>query len=379
MNRVSILAAGDYIPQLLDEAVENHFKLLELDKLVRAGMRVVLKPNLLMKRAPEEATTTHPALVAAVARALKRRGVTDITLADSPGGLYTAGTLNAVYRVSGMSEMASREGVRLNTDTGWAETPAAGKRVNSFRILRPVREADLVINLCKLKTHCMTGLSGAVKNLFGCIPGLQKPEFHYRFQKPDDFCDMLVDLCETVCPAITFVDAIVAMEGDGPSGGTPLRTGLTLCATNPYDLDVVLCALIHMPEERAYTVRASRARGLAARLEDIELAGDAALMNSIPKFRLPASKTLNFNNRLPKWAQSAANRFTESFVVPRPVIREKECIGCGKCAESCPAKTIVLAGGKAVIHYEACIKCFCCHEMCPVKAISVRRNRFFSK
>jgi len=377
LNKVSIISTDDYIPHLLDSAVESHFQLLGLDSFLRPGLRVTLKPNLLMKRTPEEATTTHPEVVAAVVRALKKRGVTDITLADSPGGLYTVGALSGIYKTCGMTDMAQREEIQLNLDTGWREITTQTHRVTSFNIINPVAQADLMINICKLKTHCMTGLSGAVKNLFGCVPGLQKPEFHYRFKDGAEFSDMLIDLCETVKPAITFVDAVVSMEGDGPSGGTPIHTGLTLCAANPYSLDVVLCRLIHMPNEQAYTVKASFERGLASAYEAIELVGDTQKIDSIQSFRLPATKPVDFNTRLPKWIQGAVNAVTDRWLVPKPVIHLKQCIGCGKCAESCPAKTIAITDGKAYIDYGNCIKCYCCHEMCPVKAIHVKRSRLF--
>ena len=377
MPEVSILRTDAYHPQALDAAVQKHFSLLGVERLIKPGLRVVLKPNLLMRRAPAEATTTHPELVGAVARWLKARGVTDIMLADSPGGPYTKALLGGVYAGCGMTDMARREGIALNLDTGWKVRATSQKRVAEFNIITPVAQADLVINLCKLKTHCMTGLSGAVKNLFGCIPGLQKPEFHYRFKKPDDFCDMLVDLCETVRPAITLVDAVDAMEGDGPSGGAPIHLGLTLCAANPYALDVALCALIRMEPEQAGTVKAAETRGLAPRLEEITLLGEPELLHSVERFALPRSKGVDFNTHLPRWLQSAANAVTEHFFVPRPVVTKRECVGCGKCKESCPADAITIREKKAAIHPARCIKCYCCHEMCPFRAIHVSQNRLF--
>lgn len=213
-----------------------------------------------------------------------------------------------------------------------------------------------------------------MKNLFGCVPGLQKPEFHYRFKNPVDFADMLIDLCETVRPAVTFVDAVVSMEGDGPSSGRPLNTGLTLCAENPYALDRVLARLIGMPEDQALTVRASVLRGLCPGWGEIELAGRPELLESLAGFCLPATKPIDFNTHLPHWMQGAVNAITDRWLVPRPVVSQKACIGCGRCAQSCPANTIAIAAGKASIRYENCIKCYCCHEMCPVRAISVRRS-----
>lgn len=377
MPVVSILAAERYAPELLDAVVARHFSLLGLEGLARPGMRVVLKPNLLMRSAPETATTTHPEVVAAVARWLRARGVSDIALADSPGGPYTKALLGAIYAGCGMAAMAQREGLALNHDTTWVEKPSGGKRSASFSIIRPVAEADLLINLCKLKTHCMTGLSGGVKNLFGCVPGLQKPELHYRFQNPDEFCDMLCDLHETVRPAVTLVDAVDAMEGDGPSGGTPVHAGLTLCSTNAYALDVVLCRLIGMEPERAGTVKASTARGLAPRFEDITLCGQPALLAQVKPFVQPRSKAVDFNRHLPRWLQRAADAFTNRFAVARPVVEPAKCVGCGKCAETCPANAIDMAEKKAHIRPQACIRCYCCHELCPCKAIRVSRNRLF--
>ncbi len=378
MNRVSILSTTEYNPALLDSAVEQHIRLLGLDRLLRPGLRVTLKPNLLLRRSPEEATTTHPELVAAVVRALKRRGVTRITIADSPGGPYLPSLLAGIYKASGMAAVAEAEGIACNLEIGWREVPAQNARqVSSFNLIDPVADADLVINLCKLKTHCMTGLSGAVKNLFGCVPGLQKPEFHYRFKNPEEFCGMLVDLCETVRPAVTFVDAVVAMEGDGPSGGSPRPVGLTLCAENPYALDVALCHLIGMPEERALTVKAARARGLAPALSELELVGEPERLAPVEGFRMPAVKSVDFNTRLPRFIRRPADWFASRFLTPRPAIRTAGCIGCGKCAESCPAHTIAVSGGKAHIDYTNCIRCYCCHEMCPVKAIDIRRSGLF--
>ena len=377
MSSVSILSTPRYDSALLDDAVARHFSLLGLEAMARPGLRVVLKPNLLMKRAPDTATTTHPEVVAAVARWFRARGVSDITLADSPGGPYTKALLSAVYAGCGMAEVAEREGISLNYDTTYEERHSGGKRAASFSIIKPVAQAELLVNLCKLKTHCMTGLSGGVKNLFGCVPGLQKPELHYRFQEPEAFCDMLCDLYETLRPAVTLVDAVDAMEGDGPSGGTPVHAGLTLCSADAYALDVVLCRLIGMEQERAGTVKASVARGLTPRFEDIMLLGEPQLLAAAQPFIQPRSKAVDFNRHLPRWLQRAAGAFTNRFAVARPVVEHAKCIGCGKCAETCPAHTIDLQGGKATIRQQACIRCYCCHELCPVRAIRVSRNRLF--
>lgn len=365
---VSVVRTADYSEQVMEQAVERHFELLGLERLLRPGMLVVLKPNLLMKRRPEEATTTHPALAEAVAKALRRRGIERIVLADSPGGPYTRAQLAGIYDTCGMTAAGERAGFALNLETGHGEREnPRGEVCRSFSLIEPVLQADLVINLCKLKTHCMTTLSGGVKNLFGCVPGLMKPELHCRFPRREEFCGMLVDLCETVRPGITFCDAVVAMEGDGPSGGVAVETGYTFCSENPYALDSLLCRFGGFDEEAVETQAAAKRRGLWAEPEPV---GDALECRAL---KMPQSKPVDFSNQIPAVLRRPAKYLMEHVAAPRPVIQRRLCVGCGKCAESCPAKAIDLRDRKAGIRAKDCIRCFCCHEMCPVKAIRIRR------
>lgn len=371
---VSIQRTPSYDAGEMERAVEAHFALLELDALLRPGIKVLLKPNLLMKRRPEEGTTTHPALVAAIIRRLKRAGVSDITIADSPGGPYTRGQLAGIYRASGM-ETAAEAGAKLNFDLESVEVRCPHPALSpSFPIIRPVAEADLVISVCKLKTHCMAGLSGGVKNLFGCIPGLTKPDYHWRYPKEEDFCGMLVDLCETVRPAVTFCDAVVSMEGDGPSSGSLRETGLTLCARSPYELDLILCRMLCRAPEEILTVKCAGERGLCPLdPEKVALAGDP--LPSFPDFKRPRTVSTDFLSKLPGPLQTVARPLVQAFFTTRPKVDLSRCVGCGRCAESCPAHAISLTGGKARIRSKDCIHCYCCHEMCPIRAISVKQNR----
>ena len=375
-NGVSLAACDSYAPALLDAAVERHFAALEADKLLYDGIRVVLKPNLVMKRRPEEATTTHPALVAAVVRALRKRGVEDIVLADSPGGLYTEGALRSIYAVAGMSEAAA-EGCRLNTDTSFVPLAAEkARRCRDFDIISPLAEADLIINLCKLKTHAMTGLSGAVKNMFGAVPGLKKPELHCRFPEKQAFGEMLCDLCRMLAPGLTIVDAVDCMEGNGPTGGEKRHMGLTLAGRNPFSLDLVLCRLIGIEPAAVSTCRAGMSQGLCpSSPETVEREGDPAEAFAAA-FRLPDSRAVDFTDRMPGFLRRPASAVLRRLA-PRPVVREKDCVGCGKCAESCPQKIIAIEKGKAHIRYGGCIRCYCCHEMCPVRAVELKRFVLF--
>lgn len=375
---ISVLKTDNYDFSLIKERVDRHFALLELDGLFHPGMKVVIKPNLLMKRRPEEGTTAHPALVEAVILHLKELGVEDITVADSPGGLYNKQILTALYKTTGIEEAAQRQGVMLNFDVGSTHVgQPAGQICKTFELINPIVEADAVISVCKLKSHCMTGLSGGVKNLFGTIPGLMKPEFHWRFPKEEDFCTMLVDLCETVRPVVTLVDAVISMEGDGPSSGTLRETGYTFCARSPYELDLVLEKVIGRETGSILTVKNAIERGLCPDSpEKVSLCGDP--LPVFADFKMPKSRTVDFISSIPKPLRGICTPIIKKCFSSRPRIDTAVCVGCGRCAESCPAHTIRIVDKKARIDRSKCIKCYCCHEMCPVHAISVKRNRLFN-
>lgn len=369
MSLISVVTTEAYEDGGLDQAVERHFLALGLEKKIPVNGHVVIKPNLLMKRKPEEFTTTHPEVVAAVIRKLQSMGVTRITIADSPGGPYTKPLLMAIYEAAGYTRLAEVYGVTLNTDVSYS---CLERKENcfckSFQVIQPLVEADYIINICKLKTHGMTGLSGAVKNMFGSVPGLMKPELHLRFSEKERFCGMLVDLCQTVAPNVTFVDAVDAMEGDGPSGGTKRHVGMTLASENPYDLDFALCQVTHLDPHSILTMVQAIKQGLCvSSAEELEIVGDE--LKTFPDFRKASSNEIDFSKHAPK--------FIIRWFSPKPMIQKKGCIGCGKCAESCPAHTIRIDKKKAKIDYSHCIKCYCCHEMCPVKTIKIHRTRLF--
>lgn len=378
MTPVSVIATKDYDSQTLEAAVARHFDQLGLDSLIRPGMRVVLKPNLLTNAKPEQGVTTHPALMGAIIRRLQALGVENITIADSPGGPYTPQWLKTVYAASGMSKVANDHKVELNTATGFTHLAVPQSDLCSgFNIINPIAEADVVINVCKLKTHAMTGLSAGVKNLFGCIPGLQKPELHLRFPDEGDFGRMLVDLCQTVRPAVTFVDAVVAMEGDGPSAGTLRQVGLTFASQDIYGQDLRLCQLIGLNPMNIPMMRAAINRGLCPQdPNQIMLVGDVGAFVPIPDYRKPKSKSLDFTGHIPAFLRRPVGALAKRLA-PHPIIIKKKCIGCGRCAESCPAHVIAIVKGKAEIDYSGCIRCFCCHEMCPVKAVDIKRLGLF--
>lgn len=377
-KNVYFAAAANYDQQTVDAAVERLFCQLPAAQVL-GGKRVLLKPNLLAKHTPERAVTTHPAMVRAVIRAVRRRGAASITVADSPGGVYNPGILRSIYKVSGLTDVCREEGATLYTDCKSREVPAKGQVVKQFTLLEPVLDCDVIINLPKLKTHMMTGLSAATKNLFGCIPGLQKAEWHMRFPDKERFGGMLVDLLCTVKPGFAILDGILAQEGDGPAGGTPRMVGIVAAAEDHLQMDLALCRMLGIRPKDVPYLNAAISRGLCPEQFDPACAkGEGELCRPIPGYRLPSSwGSVDFADKAPRavrWAVPAVER----LLAPRPVINKSRCIGCGKCAEICPQHTITVQG-TAHIHAARCIRCFCCHEMCPVKAIDTRRSFLLKK
>lgn len=385
---VIVQSVTTYEQARVDNAVEAIFAALPAARKLGGGSHVLLKPNLLAKHPPEHAVTTHPAVITAVIRAVHRRGVplSQIVLADSMGGVYNSALMKAAYRASGMEQACEQEGIECYTACQWQTKKTAGQLVKEFALIEPVLHADFIIDLPKLKTHVMTGYTGAVKNLFGCIPGLQKAEWHTRFSDRERFGGMLIDLLQTVQPDMAILDAVIGMEGDGPAGGEPRKVGLILGSEDLLNLDLAACYLIGMPPMRVPYLENAQKRGLCAESFDMQdLAGNTAAFAPIQDYKLPSSYQ-NGNLGSTDFADYRAwmrpfVRVAEKIAAPRPVVQRAKCIGCGKCAEICPRHTIHLAdkGGKrkAKIDPSGCIRCFCCHEMCPVKAIDVRKFSLF--
>ena len=373
-NRVCINSCEEYDSRRIYAVIQEQFRQLNAAELVKPGMKAVIKPNLVLKSKPEAAVVTHPLVVAAVASCLQELGA-EVLVAESPGGLYTPGALRASYHACGYSDAAKSYGFALNEDCSSRELKTPGGAVSkTFEVIAPILDADLIVDVCKLKTHCMMGLSAAVKNMFGVVPGLMKPELHCRFPEKAPFAEMLVDLCCGVRPHLCVVDAITAMEGNGPSGGNPRFVGALLSARDPFYLDFLCAGLVGMKTADIPYLQAAHNRGLCpADIDGLEIIGENYRSFIAPDFVQPESKTSNFIEHLPRFLQPLAAR----LATPAPRIRAKDCVGCGKCAESCPQHTIKLENRRARIDYSHCIRCYCCHEMCPQHVIDIKRMPLF--
>lgn len=369
---VSIVPCADYAPETCERALSEVLRPLGGLDWVKPGMRIAIKANLVSAAKPEKAVTTHPALLAALTRLLIARGAS-VVIGDSPGNLFNASVLNRVYSVSGLAE-AERAGAELNHDFSEKEAfyPDA-VQAKSFSYTAWLDHADAIINFCKLKSHGMMSLSAAAKNMFGTVPGTKKPEYHYRFPNPNDFAEMIVDLDEYFRPALHICDAVVAMEGNGPTQGKPKALGCLLASKDPHCLDVLAATLIGLSPAEVPTIAAAQRRGLAPeRVEQLTVAGDASAF-----MRDDFELIRNRNSHLFVSGRTVFGRALQAgmnaCLVSKPKVSRRACVGCGRCRDVCPAHTISIVNGKAVIDRKHCIKCFCCQEFCPVGAMRVHR------
>jgi len=379
-SRVYIVPCRDYADA--DEKLAELFDLMGgVDRFVQAGEAIALKPNLLRAAAPEKVVSTHPAVVAAVGRAVKGAGGRAL-IVDSPGSgyRYSKKALARTYRVCAMDRAAEDSGAELNYDTAYEDVfHRDGQLVKRFEVITPLRKADGIINLAKLKTHMFTSMTGAVKNLFGAVPGLFKPAYHAKLPESRRFAGMLLDLARLLSPRLSIMDAVIAMEGAGPGAGKPKPVGLLLAATDPLALDVVASDIIGLAPEQNPLLAAARARGVEPHhIGQVEVVG--AELDAVRVTGLELPKTVQRGTALedpPGWQRALTSVFRGAMTV-KPRVDPGKCVGCAACRDACPVEAISMinTGGKAVarIDDDPCIRCYCCHEMCPEDAVALHSS-----
>ncbi len=374
MPDVSVVSCHDYSEPEVKRAMSELLEQIDGLKSVKSGMRVVIKANLVTFLKPEKAATTHPALLCELVRLLRERGA-DVVIGDSPGGLYTKAFVERVYSVTDM-KCAELSGASLNRnfEISSADFPEA-VAAKSFEYTAYLDNADMIINFSKLKTHGMMGLSAAVKNLFGAIPGTQKPEYHYRFPNSRDFANMLIDLNEYFKPCLCIADGVTGMEGNGPTMGKPRHIGALLASSNPYKLDLVCAHLIGLSKEDVPTLQESFKRGfIPADVHELDLACDIDGFQVSDFEALPAQKGIAFSRGSNSLAGKAFETVMNKIFCPYPSLGKMKCTACGKCVEICPAKAADVKNGKAKINRKKCIRCFCCQEFCPSGVMISKRS-----
>ena len=375
---VALIPLSTYEQTAVDAAVRQGIALLGgIGQFVKPEEKIVLKPNLLARALPQKAITTHPAVFGAVCRLLREEGYHHLSYGDSPGSPTT--TPDKAAEGAGIAEAAAKYRMeKADFATGSVVPFPEGRTAKSFYLCKGVQEADALINICKMKTHALERITGAVKNLYGCITGVNKATGHAAYPNSEVFADMLADLNLCIRPRLHIMDGVVAMEGNGPSSGTPVNMNVLLFSADPVALDAIFASLVHLDPAAVPTCVSGAKVGLGvmdeASIEIVTPDGSLTLTQAREKygkadfdvFRGVMKKGLLFKVMplLP-------------FLQHRPKADMKKCIACGICEESCPVPEKAVRSGKgqkAKYDYKKCIRCYCCQEMCPVKAIEVYRH-----
>jgi len=366
LTTVSLARCESYEARPVEAAL---LKVLEplggITQYVRPGDRVLIKPNLLSARSPEKRVTTDPAMVRAVAVMVKEAGGHPF-IGDSPG----IEPFRRVIAKTGMEDVAGELGTELvELSHPRKITLAKGSLFRSLEIASQALDADVVINLPKLKTHTQMLMTLGVKNLFGTIVAQRKTEWHYMTGlNRDTFASLLLAIYQAVNPALTILDGVWGMDGNGPGNGNPCRLNLVAAARDAVALDATICHLLGITLESYPLYRVARAEGIGETdTRRIRLEGDPPDSFAFPLFRIPKLDSLSV---LPGFLDG----FSKRYLVSKPVQDSKICAGCKECVQACPAEAIALEERHLRFDYEACIRCYCCQEICPQGAIGFKKG-----
>ena len=369
MATVSIAKAADYEYAHVHNAVKKSIELIGgLNVIIEPGSKVFVKINHLSPPTPaERGIVTHPIFVEAVLRLLKGLEA-DITVGDD----ISSHKVDS-YCISGFQQMCERVGVRLINlrEGGFVEVKCHGHSLDTVYLSRIALNADIVVNLPKFKTHSLTIFTGGVKNMYGVIPGSFRSRFHGEYSNSNEFGQVLVDVYSTIKPHLTIMDAIVAMEGEGPALGKLRKLGIVLASRDAVALDAVATSIVGFNPKHILTTQFCNNRDLGVgELDCIEVVGEKIVDVAISNFKAPQAITNLFISSIPGFLP----RLLINQLAIRPRVTVKNCTGCVECENICPIGAITVINKKAVIKKEACINCMCCHEVCRFNAIAPGRT-----
>ncbi len=362
-NLVFFKYCTSYEKEVVEQSINELFsKIMADEPLIKEGMKVLIKPNLLTDKPPEKATTTHPEIVRAIIKYVKKHKALPI-VGDSPAGALN---LKNVWEATGIKAVCDEEGAELVSFEQYeAKSFSLGKI--PFSISRYLLEANLIINVPKLKTHMLTTLTNAVKNLYGTMPGYQKTVHHKELFTPEEIGELIAELYAIIRPQINICDAVLAMEGEGPSGGEVRALNFLAASTDAAQMDIAIAHLLGIPfESIPYLVSIRKRQITETNIEKIVIAGDALEKMKGIKLKLPETALVR---KIPLWLVKILKRFL--WLRPKFSLR---CVLCQRCIKACPMKALSTANGKKtpLLKKQLCIGCCCCHEVCPERAITMQ-------
>ena len=365
-RRVSLQQQLDYHPENVKQSIINLLAPLGgLEAFVSKGQQVLLKPNLLAGRAPEKAVTTHPVVVRAIIELCLDLGA-HVSLGDSPG----IGSLENVANKAGLLDIVKETGIRLAPFEKSVPLTSAKGTFHKLEVAQDVLDAEVIINLPKLKAHQMMGLTCAVKNMFGAVVGLRKPRLHLQAGTDKAFFAlMLLELSELLAPTLSIVDAIIGMEGEGPGSGDPVAIGALIAGTHPQAIDTVATELVGLKTTDVWTQQQAQTTGRPfTLLSELEVVGTPLEQLKVANFQPAKMTDINFG------LKGNLKRYLKNSLSARPVPDPQQCRICNECVKLCPPQAMKIENQTLKIDYDQCIRCFCCQELCPHGALHTNQG-----
>lgn len=362
-EQVALFKCHAYDTELILSVFKRSLDAIHFDLEGLEGKKVLLKPNMLGAYPPEMGITTHPVFLEAAIILFKEAGC-EISVGDSANGIFS---IDSVWEKTGIRDVCKKYNVK---ETVFEKE--GGVLTEGILIAKPVLDADIVVNLPRFKTHGLTILTVATKNLYGCVPGLQKTKYHRENIDKMAFAKLLVRIANIVRPSINLVDGIVAMDGNGPSAGRIIKTNFIVVGENYLLVDVVCSKLAGLPPSHLDVLIAAKNMGLWDGSENIEIVGEK-LADCIPKdFNLPTTYTKGMRDW---WISKFVVDKIWGGISIKPKVDKKKCIHCWLCAGACPSNAIEFVEGEfPKMDYKKCFECYCCHEVCPQRAINLRES-----
>ena len=342
----------------VSRAVQRAFELFPFDL---RGKKVLIKPNVLRASRPEEAITTHPAVMRAVVEMVEMMGPASIVVGDNPG-LFSYGVNEESFKQTGLMEAA--KGYYQNIGNDSVKVDFNPEFIPMVSVSRIVFESDFIISVPRFKTHGLTIVSGGIKNSYGFLPGAQKARLHKAAGNPERFNDIVAEVFRLRIPDFFIVDGVVGMEGNGPASSDLRQIDLILAADNAVALDAVIATMMGCDPRRLRFLQKAKELGLGDYdLAKTEIIGD---LRVIPNFKLPplGGEAIHGNK--------AIEGLFESRAILRPKIDPGLCTSCGTCISQCPVSALTMTDKFPQVDVDCCITCFCCQEICPVKAITLQ-------
>lgn len=367
--KVSLVRLKDYEKDDVYRALKKSLDLLGgLESIIKPHSKVFVKINHLSPPSPpERAIVTHPAFTREVLRLLKELNV-KITVGDDIQSKEKDG-----FMISGYRKICKELDIPLVNlkEIGFQEVPCQGQILKKLYIAPPLLESDYILNLPKLKTHSFTVFTGAIKNMYGIIPYGLRLKYHHQYPRVEIFSQMLVDIFSCVPPHLNIMDAVVAMEGEGPSAGNPINVGLVIASKDAVALDAVASKIAGFNPLDIYTTLDAHQRDLGTgKIEDIEIVGEKIRYVEVRNFRHSAIAIGLLRKKIPAFLHAFIQ---EQLTLTPKIIRDK-CTECMECINICPRNAAKLDNDKAWIDKSLCIHCMCCHEVCHFQAIRLKQK-----